>query len=340
MFPTADGDGFADMTFLVRAFQVSSMVHVAASLELADRVADGPRPATTLASECGADASMLLRLCRALASFGIFGVDDDDQVSQTTRSAWLRQTSTPTMYHAARYWARPHQVKAWADLEHTVRSGECAFDHVYSMSAFEYFNANPAEATFFNLFMQHSPDDRHAAVAAAYDFSDGLIVDVGGGNGALLAAILRSNSKASGLLFDRESVVANARQSLGELALSSRCRVEAGDFFRAVPPGGDIYTLSQILHDWNDKQCATILANCRAAMEAGQRLLVIERVLESEPERMNPINYLADIVMMANNYGRERTCREYERLLGESGFGKPRIVSTTSAFGIVEAISV
>src|SRR3954452_5526674 len=124
-----NGDGFAEMTFFVRAFQLSRMVQVAASLDLADRVADVSRPATGLASECGADAGMLLRLCRGLAAFGIFAVDGDDEVSQTVRSAWLRQSSTPTMYHAARYWARPHQTMAWADLEHNVRTGECAFDH-------------------------------------------------------------------------------------------------------------------------------------------------------------------------------------------------------------------
>ncbi len=185
-----DRDGFGEMALMVRSFQLSKMLQVAAALQLADRVAEGPCPVTRLASECDADAGMLLRLCRALAAFGVFSVDDEEQVSQTARSAWLRQGATPTLHHAAMFWTSPHQWKAWAELEHTVRTGECAAEAVFGMPGFEYLRTNPGEAKLFDLLMQHSPDDRHAAVVAAYDFSASLVVDVGGGNGALLAAIL------------------------------------------------------------------------------------------------------------------------------------------------------
>src|SRR5215203_4932175 len=180
-----DDDGFGTMALMVRSFQLSKMLQVAAALQLADRVAEGPCPVTSLASECGADAGMLLRLCRALAAFGVFAVDDNEQVSQTARSAWLRQNATPTLHHAAMFWTSPHQWKTWAGLEHTVRTGECAAEAVFGMPGFEYLRTNPAEAKLFDLMMQHSPDNRHAAVVAAYDFSASLVVDVGGGNGAL-----------------------------------------------------------------------------------------------------------------------------------------------------------
>ena len=141
-----DGDGFGPMALMVRSFQLSRMLQVAAALELADRVTDGPRSTGALATESGAEASMLLRLCRALAAFGVFAVDDDQQVSQTNRSAWLRRSSTPTLHHAAMFWMSPQQWKAWANLEHTVRTGECAFESVFGMPHFDYLRTNPDEA--------------------------------------------------------------------------------------------------------------------------------------------------------------------------------------------------
>jgi len=334
-----DRDGFGEMALMARSYQLSKMLQVAAALELADRVVDGPRSVKELASESGADGAMLLRLCRALGAFGVFTVDDDEQVAQTTRSACLPRTATSTLHHAAMYWTSPHVWKAWANLEHTVRTGECAFESVFDMPLFGYLKTNPGEAELLNLFMQHSPDDRHAAVAAAYDFSVPCVVDVGGGNGALLAAILQANLGTRGVLFDQDAVVADAHRVLGVGDLAQRCQVEVGDFFERIPSGGDIYTMSQILHDWDDERCSTILSNCRAAMGPNKRLLVIERLLEQEPGRTNPMNYLADINMMVFLHGRERTPVEFSRLLRDAGFGQPRIVHTTSPFTIVEASS-
>ena len=334
-----DREGYGEMALMVRSFQLSKMLQVAAALQLADRVAEGPRPVTGLASECEADAGMLLRLCRALAAFGVFSVDDEEQVSQTACSAWLRQSAQPTLHHAAMFWTSPYQWKAWAELEHTVRTGECAAEVVFGMPGFEYLRVNPEDAKLFDLMMQHSPDDRHAAVVAAYDFSASLVVDVGGGNGALLAAILGEHSDARGVLFDQEAVVAGAGGVLGA-TLADRCQIEVGDFFESVTSGGDIYTLSQILHDWDDERCATILSNCRAAMGPNKRLLVIDRLLEQEPGRTNPMNFLGDVTMMVHLHGRERTPAEFTDLLTSAGFGQPRIVRTTSPFSILEAASV
>jgi hypothetical protein len=332
-------DGFGEMALMVRSFQLSKMLQVAAALQLADRVAEGACPVTRLASECDADPGMLLRLCRALAAFGVFSVDDEEQVSQTARSAWFRQAATPTLHHAAMFWTSTYQWQAWAQLEHTVRTGECAFEAAFGMPSFEYLKTNPDQAELFDLFMQHSPDDRHAAVVAAYDFSASLVVDVGGGSGALLAAILREYRDASGVLFDQAAVVAGAGDVLGA-TLADRYRIEVGDFFDSVTSGGDIYTLSQILHDWDDDRCATILANCRAAMGPNKRLLVIDRLLEHEPGRTDPVSFLGDITMMVLLHGRERTPAEFANLLKEAGFSQPRIVRTTCPFSIVEATSV
>ena len=328
------------MALLVRAFQLSKMLQVAAALELADRLDDTPRPVHEVARACGADPAMLLRLCRALAAFGIFAVDADARLSQTARSASLRKDAKPTLHHAARYWTMKSNWAAWEDLEQTVRTGKPAFPARFKMENFEYLAAHPEEARLFEAFMQHSPDDRHGAVAEAYDFSGaGLVVDVGGGNGALLAAILGSNANVRGLLFDQGPVVSGAPAILGEHV--TRCRIEAGDFLSRVPSGGDIYMVSQILHDWNDECCRAILKNCRAAMNMGARLLIIERILDETPGRTDPMNFLSDMDMMLLFEGaKERTEKEYARLVTDAGFAEPRLIETRSPFSILETRAV
>ena len=204
------------------------------------------------------------------------------------------------------------------------------------MPNFEYLKANPEQSKIFDELMRHSPDDRHGAVAAAYDFSGtGVVVDVGGGNGALLRAILDAHSDVRGILADQAGVVADAAQALE--AQASRCEIVAIDFFASVPEGGDIYTMAQILHDWNDESCLKILANCRAAMKPGARLLVIERVLEVTSGRSLPMNFLSDMHMMALFPGaKERTTEEFGQLLRKSGLREPQIIPTRSVFSIVE----
>jgi O-methyltransferase domain len=335
----ADTDStFEDMALLTRGYQLARMIHVAVSLGLADHLASGPLPAAGLASAAGAHPAMLLRLCRALAAFGIFAVDEQGQVSHTPRSQHLRQDAAPTLYHAARYWATPQMWDAWGHLGHTLRTGESAFESVFGVPKFEYLKRHPQEAELFDLFMQHSPSDRHTAVAAAYDFSGvGLLVDVGGGNGALLAAILRVNPDVRGLLFDQAAVVAGAGHTLAPFA--GRWQTEAGSFFERVPSGGEVYLLSQVLHDWDDGQALRVLHNVRAAIPAGRRLLVIERLLEQGSAQANPEHFLADINMMVSLHGRERTPDEYAELFAQTGFTAPRIVRTRSPFCILETLS-
>lgn len=331
-----DGGAFAEMALFVRSFLISKMLQIAATLELADRIKDEAKSADELARECGADPAMLLRLCRALAAFDIFAVDADGFVSQTQRSAFLRRDAKPTLHYAVRYWMMPSTWAVWGNLEHAVRSGKVAFETTFGMPMFEYLKAHPEEAELFDNFMRHSPDDRHAAVVEAYDFSDArVIADVGGGTGALLAAILAANPRTTGLLFDQETVVSSAGTVLGSHA--SRCTVQSGDFFQSVPAGADIYTLSQILHDWSDKRCLKILANCGAAMGRGARLLVIERVLDDRPGQTIPMNFLSDMIMMAMfPEAKERTPSEFGRLFRETGFGEPRLIPTRSPYCIIE----
>jgi SAM-dependent methyltransferase len=340
--PASERDGLADLALLVRAFQISKMLQVAAALGLADRVDDGPKSITALAVECGANASMLLRLCRALAAFGIFSVDAAGNVSQSARSVWLRTQAEPTLHYAALYWTTRGSWSAWGSLEHAIRTGECPFEEAFGQPMFSYLKEHPEEAGIFQQSMEHSPDDRHAAVVEAYDFSGvRVVVDVGGGNGALLKSILAVNAETIGLLYDQDAVVAAAPALLAAAGLASRCRVQAGDFFQSVPSGGDCYTLSQILHDWNDERCLTILRNCQAAMKPDGRLLIIDRVLGDEPGQTNPMNFLSDMHMMVLfPDAKQRSLGEHADLLREVDFSEPRAIPTRSPFSVIEAKAI
>jgi hypothetical protein len=329
-------DPFAEVALHLRGFQVSRMLHAAAGLRLADLVGDGSPAVDALAAECGAHPDMLLRLCRALAAFGIFSVDQDGRVSQTPQSACFRSGASPTLHYAARYWGMPSVWATWGDLQHTIMTGEPAFEKIFGMPMFAHLKTDPEQNEIFGDFMLHSPDDRHAAVAAAYTFSGaGIVVDVGGGNGGLLRAILDAHTGVTGILADQAGVVAGAAEVLGPQA--SRCKTAPCDFFTSVPEGGDVYTMSQILHDWNDGRCLEILANCRLAMKPGARLVVIERLLEGPSGRSLPMNFLADMHMMILFPGaKERTREEYSGLFRNSGFKEPQIIPTRSAFSLLE----
>ncbi len=323
---------FAEMAVHIRALQISQMLHVAAEIGLADCIGDAPRPVSELAVETQANADMLLRLCRTLAAFDIFSVDAGNRVGHTPKSLYMRTDSTPTLHYAARYWGMPSAWAMWGQFEHTVRTGEPAFELIYGMPNFDYLRTAPAEMAIFDAFMQHSPDDRHHAVAKAYEFT-GTVVDIGGGNGGLLQAVLAAYSATRGVLQDQPAVVAGA--VLGPLM--DRCEIVGRSFFEGAPTGGDIYTLSQIIHDWNDARCLEILGHCRRAMGPDARLLVIERLIEEPPAATQPAILLGDLHMAVVFPGaRERTATEMQALFDQSGFGPHRVIRTSSPFAIIE----
>ncbi len=325
---------FAEMTIYIRSFQLTQMLHAAADISLADRIASGPRPINELAVETGTNPDMLLRLCRALAGFGIFSLDAGDRLGHTPKSEYLRSDSIPTLHYAARYWGGPISWTTWGEFEHTLKTGEPAFEKIFGMPNFDYFKTVPEQAAIFDAFMQHSPDDRHRAVANAYVFA-GKVVDVGGGNGGLLQAVLGKYPDTRGVLFDHPDVVAGAPAVLGPLA--ERCEMVGGSFFEFVPAGGDIYTMSQIMHDWSDARCRDILGHCRRAMAPDARLLIIERLIEDEPGTTPPAILLGDLHMAVLFPGaRERTVAEFGRLFADTGFGPPQVTRTASPFAIIE----
>ena len=326
------------LDLLIRSFQVSRMLRLVADLTVADKLPDdGARNMDDLASACGVQATPLLRVLRALAAFDVFCVTVDGQVSHSPRSRLLRSDASASLHTAARFWAAPGSWRAWGELGAALTGGN-PHQVAWQTSRFDYLRQHANEARLFDEFMASMRDDRHEAVAAAYDFSGAnLIVDVGGGNGETLRCVLRRFSGVRGLVLDRDDVV----EAIPAAArLDGRIDVRGGDFLQNVPAGADRYLLVRVLHDWPDEECVRILKNCRSAMPDQARLLIVEQLLEPDPQRGRPTAYLIDIQMMAMfGSGRERSREEFERLLSASGLIAIRVIPTESAVSIVEAAS-
>jgi hypothetical protein len=177
------------------------------------------------------------------------------------------------------------------------------------------------------------------AILAAYEFGQAShVVDVGGGEGALLAALLLAYPALHGTLFDLPPAIERAKEYFAQKELRARCRLVAGDFFQSIPAGGDLYILKRVIHDWRDEQSITILKQCRAAMSAGSRLLIMDRVVA--PGNLPSEAKLFDINMMVSAGGQERTAAEFAALLQVAGFQLTRIIPTTCPLGIVEGLAV
>jgi len=323
---------------LIRGFQISRMIRLAADLTLADRIqSDQTRPVAELAAECNVHTTPLLRVLRALASFDIFRVTASGDISHSALSMLLRTETPGSLHYGARFWTARGSWQAWGELDAALVD-EIPHQLAWQMGRFDYLRQHPDEARIFDEFMAHFPDDRHQSVADAYDFSNAeLIVDVGGGNGEALRRILGRFPRPRGLVFDRDDVVTTIPDGA---RMGGRIAIEGGNVFDRVPLGGDIYILMRVLHDYSDADCRRILRNCRAAMTPGARLLICEQLLEPDPTRGDPILYLIDTQMMAMfGAAHERPEAAFRNLLLESGFGFRRLMPTASQVAIIEAVA-
>jgi hypothetical protein len=227
-------------------------------------------------------------------------------------------------------------------LDHSIKTGERAFDHVYGMRNWDWYAAHPEEAEIFDAAMSSMTRPVSMAVAEAYDFSRcDVVADIGGGDGTLLIEVLRRYPSVRGLLFDRPNVVERARNRVAAAGLLDRCELAGGSFLEAVPAGASVYMMKWIIHDWEEPAVSTILARCRAAVgDSGAPLLLIERVLSENigPEDLDDM--LADLEMLTSPGGQERTEAEYTALLERTGFKLERIITTPTPVKILESVPV
>ncbi|MFO0075570.1 MAG: methyltransferase [Cyanobacteriota bacterium] len=314
---------------------VTQMLHVAAELQIADLLAEGPREVEELASLTGCHQNSLFRLLRGLASLGIFEETEPRRFALTPLGEYLRSDNPQSQRNFARLVGDEHYL-AWADLDHAVRHGSPAFRHRYGTSVFEHYQQHPERGAVFDEAMSSMSRLCSQAVLAAYDFS-GLsqLVDVGGGRGELLVSLLRHHPHLQGTVIDQPQVVAPVEVPAD---LEGRLQLVGGDFFTAVPAGGDGYLLKHILHDWGEDDCLRLLRRIREAMAPGGRLLVLEQVI---PPGNGPFpGKLLDLNMLVmTEGGRERTSDEYALLLEQAGLQLSRILPTAAPLSVVEAVA-
>jgi orsellinic acid C2-O-methyltransferase len=316
---------------MVTGYYVSRALYVVATLGVADRLANGPRGHEELAKETATHGPALRRVLRLLASVGVFSEEPDGRFALTPIGACLCEGVPGSMRAAARLFGGATQDR-WADLLYSVQTGEPAFRK--QAGADDPFAGIGADPEFAALFDEAMADwTKHVAVAAvaAYDFARfGTIVDVGGGNGTLLAGILGVTRGSRGIVFDLPHVAERAQAHLAEVGFADRCTAVGGDFFRDVPPGGDAYLLKHVIHDWNDERAVQILTTCRRAMGPAARLLIIEGVY---PERIDASSESRgaaanDVNMLVCTGGRQRSEAEFRALFAAAGFTLTRMVPT------------
>jgi len=318
---------------LAFGFAVSQALRVVADLKIADRLAADERSVDDLAMETCSHADALYRVMRLLAAEGVFRETDTRRFVLTEIGEALRSNRRSSPCDLVRMLNQEPYL-AFAQLGHSVRTGLPAFDEVYRKPRFDWLADHPDEATLFQRAMIALNQGSNEAIAEAYDFGPfSRVVDVGGGYGQLLSAILTRHPHLSGVLFDLPSGVQMARS--GAVGSLPRTEFVAGSFFETVPQGADVYMLKKVIHDWNDKQAAVILRNCRDAMTPHGKVLIAETIIPAGNEP-NPIK-LIDANMLAVTGGLERTRAEYASLLAAAGLRLERVISTSQPISVLEA---
>jgi hypothetical protein len=321
---------------MIQGLHISRAVYVAARLGIADLLADGPRSSEQLAQLTRAHAPSLYRVLRLLAALKVLREQPPGHFGLTLLGERLR-TGVPG---SLRYWAiltdQLGGLQPFDRILETVMSGEPGLKLAYDDKWTEFLAQRPTAAVDFQAAMSERTAAFAPSVAATYDFSRmRRIVDVGGGRGTLLTTVLTVQTQLQGVLFDLPEVVAGAADTLRSAGLVDRCAVESGDFFVAVPLGGDGYLLANVLHDWDDDRSVAILRSCRRAMQGDGRVLIVERMLFSDPDRSIP-TLLSDLNMMVLTGGQERTEEEYARLLATADLRLTRVLPVAYPYGVFE----
>jgi SAM-dependent methyltransferase len=314
----------------------TQLLNIAAQLNLADRLKDGPKPAMELAEATGMDPATFGRLLASLVYIGVLAETTPGWFSCTPMGALLQADALHSMRDVALTYGGEWFTNPWPRFIESVRSGTGVFEPTFGMKAYAYFDKNPDARAMFQGAMSSLSDQESIFVRDSYDFSSyRVVVDVGGGHGQLLGILLRSFPLLRGVLFDVPAVAESARRALQIEPFGEQCDVVGGDYNVSVPAGGDLYILKRILQSRTDAQVDTLLQNIRRAMAPGGRVLV------AEPDNSSPYGRLLDMHMLVNFGGRLRTDVEIEALLTQSGFALGRTITTGSSTSLrlVEGIS-
>lgn len=320
---------------LMHGFRSTQVIYVIAKLGLADHLAEGPLTAVELASAVNANPENLGRVLRLAAFYGLLAELPEGRFELTPFARPLRGDVEHSIAPTAVMLGQDH-YRAWGALLHSVTSGESAFQHVYGMPMFDYLAKHPNAQADFDAAMGAGTEVFLKSLADVYDFSKSqLLVDVGGGNGSVSAVILKRNAAMEAVIYDQPQVLEAADRYLSDAGVRARCRLVPGNFFETVPDGGDVYFLSNIIHDWDDERALRILRSCRAAMTPAAALLLLETIL---PEHGRPSQAaMGDVNMMVMLTGRERTEEQYRKLLAAADLRLTRVIAVSERASLIEA---
>jgi len=320
---------------------LSRALHVIAKLGVADLLSAGARGVEELAKATETHPPSLRRVMRLLASVGVFEEKENGGFALTALGECLRADVPGSSRAMVLLFAGIGIQDSWKDLEWCVRTGEPAYRKRGAADAFAEMAKDPAQAANFDAAMADFTKMTAVAVAAAYDFTPlRTLVDVGGGNGALLLGILKAYAHLQGVVADRADVVERAKKEIAASGLGARCRAVAIDFFREVPGGADAYVLKHVIHDWDDERARTILANCRRVVPPNGRLLLVEGVypprIDGSPESRGAA--ANDVNMLVSTGGRQRSEAEFRSLYSAAGFRLTKIVPTPARASVIEGV--
>jgi hypothetical protein len=314
----------------------SRAIYLAAKLDVAGLLKDGPRGSDDLAAATGTNPTALQRVLRLLVSIGVFEEQADGRFALSPLGTFLRPDVPGSARAAVLLFGGPRAQDNWGDLEYCVRTGEPAYRKRGVTDPFAEMAKDPETAANFDAAMADFTRMTAIAVAGSYDFGPlRTVVDVGGGNGTLLVGILKAFPHLRGTVFDQPHVVERAAAAIAASGVGDRCRTAGGDFFREVPSGADAYLVKHVIHDWDDERALTILRNVH---RAGGKLLIVEgvyppRIDQSLASRGAAAN---DVNMLVATGGRQRSEAEFRALYAAAGFTLTRIVPTPAQVCVIE----
>lgn len=322
------------LLMMIQGYIKSRLVCIAAKLDIAECLSHGPKQTQDLSHLLGISAGPLRRLMRGFVTCGLVSCEGDDYFEITPLGEGLRADAPDSVRNLA---IRVHDLDfpSWVGLLRSTQCGGTAFESFFGTPFYEYLENNSALEAAFQADLTARAAHDAEAIVKAYDFHGfRTIVDVGGGQGVLLAEILRRYLDVAGILFDSPSVKRLELPFVVEM--SNRLRVAEGDFFNSVPRGGDLYILKLVLHNWSDDLCLKILGSCRRSMEGSAKLLIIERLMP-DPVGTRDNEPGHDLSMFALVGGAERTCAEFRSLLRQAGFELTHTVATGCPLHIIAA---